>query len=164
MERAIVGIPSRCGIGYFEAVRTLLAFFLIVAACDGDSVPASTPCVARALALAAWLRSGIGKARLPGSPNLDAGSALRVAALSFAIVISLPQSEFGSARHNTETASNRFALPLYRQYKIPLFRLLSSVSSFSCSATSNDDWPSSFGRRVAVDSVCCNPLSSPKRH
>ena len=61
------------------------AFARILAAEDEESLPAWTCWVARAFAFAAWLRSGIGYLREPGSPNLLDGILLRVAALSFAI-------------------------------------------------------------------------------
>jgi hypothetical protein len=65
------------------------ALALILAAAPELSVPRLTPCVARAFALEAWDLSGIGNLRLPGRPNLLVGSALRVAAFSFAILNSM---------------------------------------------------------------------------
>src|SRR6266436_9500450 len=54
-----------------------LAFARILAADAAESLPFLTCCVARAFALAAWLRSGIGYLRSFGSPNVLADRCLR---------------------------------------------------------------------------------------
>src|SRR5678809_149566 len=49
--------------------------------------PLSSICLARALAFAAWLLSGIGYLRSPGRPKVDFFSFLRFFALSFAMLL-----------------------------------------------------------------------------
>jgi hypothetical protein len=63
-----------------------LALASILALDAGDSLPLFTIWVARAFALAAWLLSGMGYLRSPGSPNVDFFSLLRSFACSFAIL------------------------------------------------------------------------------
>lgn len=65
---------------------TRFAFARIFAAEAELSFPRFTICVARALAFAAWLLSGIGYFREPGRPNSLLGIDLRSAVSSFAIL------------------------------------------------------------------------------
>src|ERR1700722_17103137 len=57
--------------------RILFAFASILARAEELSLPFFTICVARALAFAAWLLSGIGYLREPGRPKVDFESLLR---------------------------------------------------------------------------------------
>ena len=63
-----------------------LALALILLAVEGLSFPALTICVARAFALAACSRSGIGYFLLAGIPNEDLGRLLRFDVLSNPII------------------------------------------------------------------------------
>jgi hypothetical protein len=79
-----------CYFFFFGAVAasTLFAAALILAPCAGVSVPLFTPCVARALALAAWARSPGGMGKLLSGPlNTDAGSFLRCLVVRVAMII-----------------------------------------------------------------------------
>lgn len=64
---------------------TRSAFALIFAAEAGDNFPRFTICVALALALTAWLRSGMGYLRDPGRPKTRSARALRDFALNTAM-------------------------------------------------------------------------------
>jgi hypothetical protein len=73
--------------GYFP--RTLFALVSIFFLSDALSLPSCSIWEARALALRAWLASGIGYLRFSGSPNSLLGSAFFLDVVSFAIPLLL---------------------------------------------------------------------------
>src|SRR5689334_22917387 len=90
----IVGVRFSWLGGFHFSPNIRLAFARIFAALDALNLPLFTICVARALAFAAWILSGMGYLRSPGKPKLDLGSALRVLLLNVCSTSRTPLCSF----------------------------------------------------------------------